>query len=50
MDRDTITNHYANKGGLIMKKLLDKVPWQIKFISLFVLVVGMMWLSWDLSR
>ena len=35
---------------LTMKKLLDKIPWQIKFILLFVLVAGTMWLSWDLSR
>ena len=33
-----------------MKKLLDKIPWLIKGILLFLMVFGLMWLSWDLSR
>ena len=33
-----------------MKKLLDKIPWQIKGILLFLMVVGIMWMSWSVSK
>ena len=39
-----------DENGCELKKIIVKIPGQIKFILLFVLVVGTMWLSWDLSR
>ncbi|SVB60245.1 uncharacterized protein METZ01_LOCUS213099 [marine metagenome] len=33
-----------------MKKLLDKIPWQIKGLSLFLFVVWLLWTAWNLSR